>query len=77
MWAIHVQGPDTIIAQPDKATAESRAAQWQKAIDDWLATRIASPYYPTIKYVVVKYPGRYESWRAQIDEHGGEPEDHC
>ena len=76
LWAIHVQGPDSIIPQPDKDTADKRAAAWQ-ASSDALMAKDPHPYDPIIKFVVVKYDGGYETWRAEIDDHGGNPEDVC
>src|SRR5690606_35641309 len=32
LWCVHVLGPDTVIPQPDKATAEKHAAKWNAQI---------------------------------------------
>jgi hypothetical protein len=57
LWCVHVLGPDTLIAQPDQATAETRAKAWQESWDAYLAKKNdSSPFDPTITYAAEQWP---------------------
>ncbi len=78
LWCIHVLGPDSLIAQPDEATARERAAKWQAEWDAYLATKTdRSPYEPTITWQAEVWPLTSGAHARDLAEHGGEPEDHC
>jgi hypothetical protein len=69
LWAIHVQGPDDIIAAADKASAEQRA----KAINDWYAARTQEPdfdprTYPRIHAAVIAWPYAGEAHAEALRE---------
>ena len=78
LWCVHVIGPDTLIAQPDLATAESRAKKWQEEWDAYLAKKgDSSPFDPKITWQVEGWPYTREAHARDLAEHGGEPKDHC
>ena len=78
LWCVHVLGPDSLIAQPDQATAEQRAKAWQESWDAYLAKKgNSSPYDPKISYVAEVWPYTATAHARDLAEHGGEPEDHC
>ncbi len=57
LWAVHVQGPDDIIAEPSKATAEQNAA----ALNAWYEKRSQEPdfdpeTFPRIHAEVIAWP---------------------
>lgn len=57
LWAVHVQGPDDIIAQPDKAVASKFAAD----LNGWYEARSKEPdfdpkVFPRIHGEVVEWP---------------------
>lgn len=70
-------GPDTIIAQPDFATAVRRAAEWNEMFARIKASREPSPYDPIMHCNVIPYDGSPEAHAKQLAEHGGHPEDIC
>ncbi len=76
LWCIHVQGPDSLIAQPDRETADKRAAEWQAGFDALMA-RDPSPNDPVLKAAVIEWPGAADSHAEDLAEHGGNPEDIC
>lgn len=69
LWAVHVHGPDDILAAPDKATAERNA----KALNDWYAARTKEPdfdpdTFPRVHAEVIPYPGSRESHAKALAE---------
>ena len=79
LWCVHIQGPDSIIAMPDRETADKRAAEW----NDMFTKMIAGvppdrrEFYPTMKAEVIPYPYSAEGHAKQLAAHGGNPEDIC
>lgn len=43
LWCVHVQGPDTLIAQPSKAIAEQRAERWNRELDEMRSKAVPQP----------------------------------
>lgn len=74
LWCVHVQGPDSLIAQPDRETADKRAAEWQAGFDAMLA-RDPSPNDPVLKAVVIEWPYTSRAHAECVAIHGGAPED--
>jgi hypothetical protein len=57
LWAVHVQGPDDIIATSDKAEAEKYAA----GLNDWYEQRSKEPdfdpkTFPRVHAEVIEWP---------------------
>lgn len=79
LWAVHVQGPDTIVAMPDKETAERRAKEWQEMSDDLIASvdHTIRHLYSPIKCVAIEWPYDADSHAFQVGEHDGNPTDVC
>lgn len=79
LWAVHVQGPDSIIAMPDLETAEKRAGEWNAMFADMMAKLPESRrrFAPTMHAEVIPYTGGVRGHAKQIAEHGGNPEDIC
>ena len=76
LWCVHVLGPDTVIAQPDKQTAEKRAGEWNAGIAKMQA-RDPSQYDPKLECVVEPWPWTADGHAKELAEHGGKPEDIC
>jgi hypothetical protein len=77
-WCVHVLGPDTVIAQPDEATARERAAKWQAGWDAYLAKRgDSSPNDPKITWQAAPWPHSPKAHARDLAEHGGDPKEHC
>lgn len=76
LWCVHVQGPDTLIAQPSKEAAEQRATEWNKRIVA-IAAREPHPYDPQIECVATVWPWSDEGHALDLAKHNGEPEDIC
>lgn len=76
LWAVHVLGPDTIFAMPDRATAEQRAAEWNDMFKTMLS-RDASPNDPKLEAVVEPYPYAAATHAEALAEHGGNPKELC
>lgn len=76
LWCVHLQGPDTIIPQPDHESAVKRAAEMNATIERVWATVKPSEFNP-LKPVasVIPYTGTAEHHAAGVAEHGGNPED--
>jgi hypothetical protein len=78
LWCVHLHGPDTLIAQPDLATAEARAKKWQKEWDAYLAKKgDSSPFDPKITWQAEEWPYSAKAHAHDLARHGGEPEEHC
>lgn len=76
LWCVHVRGPDSLIAQPDRETADRRAAEWNERIVT-IAAREPHPYAPQITCVVAEWPHDAYSHAADLITHGGQPDDIC
>jgi hypothetical protein len=77
LWAVHVQGPDSIIAMPDLETAELRAKEWNAMFERLAADRGNNPFDPTVKAVVINWGRHAKSHARDLAEHGGNPKDLC
>ncbi len=77
LWCVHVQGPDTVIAMPDKATAELRAGEWNAVVAASLARRAATPHDPVIHCEATRWPWSIDGHAKDLAKHGGNPEDFC
>lgn len=62
MWAVHIQGPDDLIAVPDRQVADAVVTIFNRQFE-----RDASPYCPTLKAHVVLWPYGYEAWKAEAE----------
>lgn len=72
LWAMHVMGPDDIIAMPDRETAQERADE-VNAIVAQLKTRPgASDLDPGISAAVIEWPGTPQEHADELAEHGTE-----
>ena len=72
LWCIHVQGPDTLIPQPNESTARQRAEAWNQSFET-LVTQ--GPYEPRVRCVVEKWPYSFAQHALALEDHGGEPDD--
>jgi hypothetical protein len=57
LWALHVQGPDDIVAEPDRGSAERNAAQ----LNDWYESVTKRDDYdpemfPRVHAEVIEWP---------------------
>jgi hypothetical protein len=67
LWAVHVQGPDDVIAAAGKAEAERHA----QGINDWYERRSKEPdfdpvTFPRIRAEVIEYPYSRESHAREV-----------
>lgn len=76
LWAVHVQGPDTVIAQPNRECADSRAKHWNAFIEQRMS-RDPSPNDPVMRCEVVEWPHSANGHAEELAKHGGYPEDIC
>lgn len=76
LWCVHILGPDTMIAQPDRETAERRAAEWNRMFAE-LGAKNSSPHDPKLEARVVAWPYTAASHAADVLMHGGSPKDIC
>jgi hypothetical protein len=74
---VHVQGPDTLVAQPDRETAERRAAEQNAVIEKIMEAREPSPYDPMLHCVARPWPYTAKGHAEDLAKHGGNPEDWC
>ncbi|HZN71226.1 MAG TPA: hypothetical protein VFC00_06030 [Micromonosporaceae bacterium] len=56
LWAVHVQGPDDVIAAADRGEAERRAAEINAVAAAVAARPDASPNDPKVYAVVIEWP---------------------
>lgn len=77
LWCVHVLGPDSLIPQPDYATAVKRAQEWVAMFMEIARSREASPYDPIMHCNVIEWDGTPEAHAAELAEHGGNPEEIC
>jgi hypothetical protein len=72
LWAMHVLGPDDIVAMPDQATAEAKAAE-VNAIAEMLRQRpTASDLDPHLSAAVIEWTGTAAEHAADLAENGTE-----
>lgn len=76
LWCVQVQGPGSVIPQPDRETAERRAKEWNAMLAKVLA-RNPSPLDPVMHCEVIPWPWSAEGHAEGLAEHGGAPEDIC
>lgn len=74
LWCVHVQGPDSLIAQPDEVTARRRADEWNAAIQSIVSK---NTYEPAVRCVATQWPYTAAQHAEDLAEHGGEPDDIC
>ena len=76
LWCIHVHGPDSVIAQPDRETALRRAHAWNSV---WLLKMCADmhPHDPVLWAVPAPWPHSAAAHAASLASHGGEPSEVC
>lgn len=60
LWALHIEGPDDILAAPSKEAAEERARQLNEI---WAKAEAAQPSenWPVMNAVVVPWTGSAEN----------------
>jgi hypothetical protein len=72
LWAMHVLGPDDIVAMPDRATAEAKAAE-VNAIAEMLRRRpTAWDLDPHLSAAVIEWTGTAAEHAADLAENGTE-----
>lgn len=75
LWCVHVEGPDSLIVQPDRETAERRAKKWNEGIaKSGVLNHENSPH---IHCKAIPWTGSAETHAASLAEHGGQPDDIC
>jgi hypothetical protein len=68
LWAVHVEGPDDILAMPDRATADIKADEIN-GIAQMLRNRPdASPNDPRISAKVIEWDGTAEEHAEYLAE---------
>lgn len=63
MWAVHVQGPDDVMAAPDKEVADAVCVVLNAQFK-----RHAKPGDPLLHAAVIEWPYGYEAWSAEKDQ---------
>jgi len=66
-WAVHIEGPDDLIAAPSKTLAEFAATVTNR----WLC-EAAGEDFPQARAVVVEWPHGYEAWKAGSEQFAAE-----
>jgi len=78
LWCVHVRGPDTLVAQPSLRVATERAAEVNSTIETAWNRRTPSEFDPEKPVAsVLPWPYTAEGHAADLDKHGGNPEDWC
>jgi hypothetical protein len=78
LWCVHVQGPDTLIAQPDHEAATKRAVEINATIEQVWNARTPSEFDPLKPIAVVAlWPYTPTGHAESLAEHGGNPEEWC
>ena len=75
LWCVHVEGPDSLIPQPDRETAERRAKEWNSGIA--LSGVLNHENSPHIHCKAIPWAYTAASHAASLAEHGGQPSDIC
>lgn len=57
LWALHIEGPDDVIAARDRAEADERAAEINAAYEQYKQRPDAGPDDPKWCAVVITWPG--------------------
>ncbi|HKY40696.1 MAG TPA: hypothetical protein VJN18_32395 [Polyangiaceae bacterium] len=76
LWAVHVQGPGTVIAQPNRECADRRAKHWNAVIEHRMS-KDPSPNDPVVRCEVIEWPHSAAGHAEELAKHGGYPEDIC
>ena len=76
LWCVHVQGPDSMIAQPNQGAAEARATQWNNELATFVPDR-PSKHSPTIKCTAKPWHYSPTAHADDLAKHGGNPDDIC
>lgn len=71
LYAVHVEGPDDVIAATDRAEAEVRAAEINGIAEEIASRSDASSADPVIRAVVVEWPYSLAEHAAAIAEGDG------
>jgi hypothetical protein len=69
LWAVHVQGPDDVLAMEDKPAAERRAAEINEWFERWSQRPEADPGLdPRIHAEVIAWPHSAEGHAEALAE---------
>ncbi len=63
LWAVHVEGPDDVIACIDKDAAGATAHALNEIIE-----RVSSPMSPRCVASVIEWPYGMDAWVAALEE---------
>lgn len=72
LWAVHVLGPDDILAMPDRETAETVAAQINGVAQDFASRPSASDLDPHVSAEVVEWPWDFQAHGEAVTDADGE-----
>lgn len=74
LWAVHVQGPDDILAAASKEAADKQAAEINAAFQQFQRRAGASDFDPRWHAVVARWDGTAEEharYLAELESDGG------
>ncbi len=63
LWAVHIQGPDDVIACVDRESADSLALELNKIIE-----QVSSPMSPNCAATVIEWPYGLNEWVADLEK---------
>ena len=63
LWAVHVQGPDDVIACVDRESADSLALELNKIIK-----QVSSSRFPNCVCTVIEWPYGMNKWVADLEK---------
>lgn len=66
LYAVHIEGPDDLIAAVDLAEAEARAAEINGIAEELADLSNASPADPVIRAVVIEWPYSFAEHAEEI-----------
>ena len=71
LWAVHVEGPDDVVAMVDKESAEREAAAINAFWERYKQRPDASEHLPNVTASVIPWDGPAWQHAADLAEHGG------
>lgn len=77
LWAVSIEGPDSLFAMPSREVADERAAKWNAMIDASYRRVPADIDEMRAQAVVIPWPSSAESHASSLAHYGDDPEDIC
>lgn len=77
LWAVQIAGPGSVFAMPSRGFAEAKIAEWNKQFDEAFSKFREkfgySKYDPSVKAVLIHWPGNPFTHARDLESHQGNP----